>query len=43
MYSYEVRLQAVHLFIKLDMRAGLTIRQPCYLTKNALKVWFLVY
>lgn len=39
MYSYEERLRAVRLFIKLGKRAGLTIRQLGYPTKNALKAW----
>lgn len=43
MYSYEDRLRAVQLYIKLGKRAGLTIRQLGYPTKNALKVWYLAY
>jgi transposase InsO family protein/transposase-like protein len=43
MYSYEDRLRAVQLYIKLGKRAGLTIRQLGYPTKNALKSWCLVY
>src|ERR1700712_3888291 len=39
MYSYEDRLRAVQLYIKLDKRIGLTIRQLGYPTKNALKSW----
>jgi hypothetical protein len=39
MYSYEDRLRAVRLYIKLGRRAGLTIRQLGYPTKNALKAW----
>lgn len=39
MYSYDDRLRAVRLFIKLDKRVGLTIRQLGYPTKNALKAW----
>jgi putative transposase len=39
MYSYEDRLRAVRLYIKLGKRAGLTIRQLGYPTKNALKAW----
>jgi hypothetical protein len=34
MYSYEDRLRAVRLYIKLGMRVGLTIRQLGYPTKN---------
>lgn len=35
MYSYEDRLRAVRLYIKLGKRIGLTIRQLGYPTKNA--------
>jgi hypothetical protein len=37
MYSYEDRLRAVQLYIKLDKRIGLTIHQLGYPTENALK------
>jgi putative transposase len=37
MYSYEDRLRAVRLYIRLGERVGLTIRQLGYPTKNALK------
>lgn len=40
MYSYENRLRAVRLYIKLGKRVGLTIRQLGYPTKNALKSWY---
>jgi transposase-like protein len=40
MYSYEDRLRAVQLYIKLGKRLGLTIRQLGYPTKNALKTWY---
>ena len=43
MYSYEDRLRAVRLYIKLGMRIGLTIRQLGYPTKNALKTWCREY
>ena len=43
MYSYDDRLRAVQLYIKLGKRAGLTIRQLGYPTKNALKTWHRVY
>ena len=43
MYSAEDRLRAVRLYIKLDERIGLTIRQLGYPTKNALKSWHLEY
>ena len=34
MFSYEDRLRAVQLYIKLGKRIGLTIRQLGYPTKN---------
>lgn len=37
MYSYEKRLRAVKLYIKLGKRAQATIRELGYPTKNALK------
>ena len=40
MYSYEDRIRAVELFIKLGKRVKATIRQLGYPTKNALKGWF---
>lgn len=40
MYSYEDRLRAVQLYIRLGKRLGLTIRQLGYPTKNALKAWY---
>jgi transposase InsO family protein/transposase-like protein len=43
MYSYEDRLRAVQLYIKLGKRLGLTIRQLGYPTKNALKTWYCEY
>ena len=43
MYSYDDRLRAVQLYIKLGKRAGLTIRQLGYPTKNALKAWHRTY
>lgn len=43
MYSYEDRLRAVQLYIKLGKRLGLTIRQLGYPTKNALKTWYREY
>lgn len=43
MYSYEDRLRAVQLYIKLGKRIGLTIGQLGYPTKNALKAWYLEY
>jgi putative transposase len=43
MYSYEDRLRAVRLYIKLGKRAAPTIRQLGYPTKNALKSWHREY
>ena len=43
MYSYEDRLRAVQLYIKLGKRVGLTIHQLGYPTKNALKSWYREY
>ena len=43
MYSYEDRLRAVRLYVKLGKRIGLTIRQLGYPTKNALKGWYREY
>jgi putative transposase len=40
MFSYEDRLRAVPLYIKLGKRTGLTIRQLGYPTKNALMSWY---
>jgi putative transposase len=41
--SYDDRLRAVQVYIKLGKRAGLTIRQLGYPTKNALKAWHQAY
>ena len=43
MYSYEDRIKAVKLYIKLGRRTSATIRQLGYPTKNALKSWFWEY
>jgi putative transposase len=43
MYSYEDRIRAVELYIKLGRRLRSTIRQLGYPTKNALKGWFREY
>ena len=43
MFSYEDRLRAVQLYIKLGKRLGLTIRQLGYPTENALKTWYREY
>lgn len=39
MYSYEERVRAVELYLKLGKRTKATIRQLGYPTKNALKAW----
>ena len=43
MYSYEERIRAVKLYIKLGKRTGPTIRQLGYPTKNSLKGWYREY
>src|SRR5471032_1875949 len=43
MYSYEDRVQAVRLYLKLGKRIKATIRQLGYPTKNALKTWHREY
>ncbi|MBX8803398.1 transposase, partial [Ochrobactrum sp. MR28] len=43
MYSYEDRIRAVALYIKLGKRPKATIRQLGYPSKNALKGWYLEY
>jgi transposase-like protein len=43
MYSYEDRIRAVELYIKLGKRVRPTIRQLGYPTKNALKGWYREY
>ncbi len=40
MYSYEDRIRAVRLYIKLGKRTAPTIQQLGYPTKNALKNWY---
>ena len=43
MYSYEDRIRAVELYIKLGKRVRAIIRQLGYPTKNALKGWYREY
>jgi len=43
MYSYEERMWAVQLYIKLGKRIRATTRQLGYPTKNALKSWYREY
>ena len=40
MYSYDERLRAVDLYVKLGKRSRATIRQWGYPTKNSLRHWF---
>jgi len=40
MYSYEERLRAVKLYIKLGKRTRATIRQLGYPTKTSLRHWY---
>ncbi len=39
MYSYEERLRAVKLYLKLGRRMNASLRQLGYPTKNSLKAW----
>lgn len=43
MYSYEDRIRAVKLYIRLGKRLGATIRQLGYPTKNSLIGWYREY
>jgi transposase InsO family protein/transposase-like protein len=43
MFSYEERIRAVKLYIKLGKRLGVTIRQLGYPTKNSLIGWYREY
>ena len=43
MYSYEDRIRAVRLYIKLGLRTSATIRQLGYPSENALKNWHQEY
>lgn len=43
MYSYEDRIRAVELYIKLGKRLRMTVRQLGYPTKGALKAWCREY
>lgn len=43
MFSYEDRLRAVQLYIKLGKRIGMTIRHLGCPTKNALLIWHREY
>ncbi|MFM0069355.1 transposase, partial [Paraburkholderia aspalathi] len=43
MYSYEDRIRAVQLYLKLGKRVRATIRQLGYPTKNSLKAWHREY
>ncbi len=43
MYSYEERIRAVKLYIKLGGRLKVTLRNLGYPTKNYLKAWYREY
>jgi len=43
MFSYEDRIRAIKLYIKLGKRLGATIRQLGYPTKNSLIGWYREY
>lgn len=43
MYSYQDRMRAVELYMKLGRRITATIRQLGYPTKNALRSWYREY
>ena len=43
MYSYEERVRAVKLYIKLDKRISAAIIQLGYPTKDAFKAWYREY
>lgn len=43
MYSYEERMRAVRLYLKLGKRINATIRKLGYPTKNSLKSWHREY
>ena len=43
MYSYQYRIRAVGLLIKLGKRVAQTIHQLGYPTENALKGWHRAY
>lgn len=43
MYSYEDRIRAVQLYVKLGKRIRATVGQLGYPTKNSLKAWHREY
>jgi putative transposase len=43
MHSYEDRMRAVALYIKLGKRVQATIRELGYPTKNTLRCWYREY
>jgi transposase InsO family protein/transposase-like protein len=43
MYSYEDRIRAVKLYIRLGKRLSMTVRELCYPTTKALERWYLMY
>lgn len=40
MYSYEERIRAVKLYVKLGKRSAATIRELGFPTKNSLATWY---
>jgi transposase-like protein len=43
MYSYDDRIRAVNLYIKLGKRAATTIRLLGYPSQKYLRQWYLIY
>ena len=43
MYSYEDRIRAVKLYIRLGKRLSMTVRQLGYPTTKALERWYRMY
>jgi len=43
MYSYEDRIRAVKLYIKLGKRAATTVRMLGYPSQKYLRRWYLIY
>jgi transposase-like protein len=43
MYSYDDRIRAVKLYIKLGKRAATAIRMLGYPSRKYLRQWYLIY
>src|SRR5262245_5445420 len=43
MYSYEDRIRAVKLYLKLGKRLTATVRQLAYPTTKSLELWYHTY